>query len=458
MKIIIVGGGKVGQTTARRLSDEGHDVVLVDKNPDRMHHISNTMDILCIKGNGLRTGVLLEAGVSDTDLIIATTSSDEINMLCCLTAKRLGAKHTIARIRDPEYSEELSSLRKEMGLDMVLNPEREAAGEIARVLRFPTAIHVETFMEGKVEMVSFRIKNDGMLQGQSISAIMSKVKLSVVFCAVVHNGEVIIPDGNYIAQPDDMFYVIGEPAEIHRFFRTMKRDTNKSKSAFIIGGGRIAYYLCRFLSDIGIEVKLLEINRDRCLELNELLPGCIIIHGDGSDAELLEEEDMADFSSVVTITGRDEENLLIALYASRLGVPKVVAKINRGNYDEIIESFGVDSVISPKDITAVQIIRFVRALNNSLGHANIETLYHIVDGKAEAVEFIADQTTHNLGVPFKDIQFKKNFIVAAIKRKRRIIIPSGNDFIQSGDRVVFVCSNSKVSDLNDVFENGGRWA
>lgn len=456
MKIIIVGGGKVGQATAKHLSGEGHDIVLIDKNFEHIQRISDRLDIMCVKGNGLRTGVLIDAGVADADLMIATTSSDEVNMLCCLTAKRLGAKHTIARIRDPEYSEELNTLKKEMGLDMIVNPEREAAAEIARVLRFPNAINVETFVDGKVEMVSFRIKDDGIMNGQSISSIMSRMKLSIIFCAVVHNGSVIIPDGNYVARTDDLFYVIGEPPEVYKFFKYIKRSTSSSKSAFVVGGGRIAYYLCSFLSEVGIGVKLIEINKDKCYELNEVLSDCVIINGDGSDAELLEEEDMSSFESVVTITGRDEENLLIALYASRAGVPKVVAKINRTNYDEIIESFGIDSIISPKNITAVQIIGFVRAMNNSIDYANIEAMYHIVDGKAEALEFLANDKTLYLGVPFKDIKFKKNFIVAAIERNGRVIIPSGNDFILKGDSVVLVSGNTRVTALNDVFENGGR--
>lgn len=456
MKIIIVGGGKVGQATAKHLSGEGHDIVLVDKNSEKIQYMRDKLDIMCVKGSGLRTSVLLDAGVNDCDLLIAATSSDEINMLCCLTAKRLGAKHTIARIRDPEYSEELTTLKKEMGLDMVINPEQEAASEIARVLRFPNAINVETFVDGKVEMVSFRIKEDGIMNGQSLSQIMSRVKLSIIFCAVVHNGEVIIPDGNYVARVDDLFYVIGEPAEIYNFFKYIKRGTSRSKSAFVIGGGRIAYYLCRFLADVDIKVKLIEINKEKCFDLNEILPECVIINGDGSDYELLDEEDMASFSSVVTITGRDEENLLIALYASKAGVPKVIAKINRASYEDIIESFGIDSVISPKNLTAVQIVGFARALNNSIDYANIEALYHIVDGKAEALEFLANDRTLNLGIPFKDIKFKKNFIVAAIERNGKVIIPSGNDYILSGDSVVMVCSNTRAMSLNDVFENGGR--
>ncbi|MCD8037014.1 MAG: Trk system potassium transporter TrkA [Clostridiales bacterium] len=456
MKIIIVGCGKVGEATAKHLSGEGHDIVLVDKNSEKIRYMGDKLDIMCVKGSGLRTSVLLDAGVAECDLLIAATSSDEVNMLCCLTGKRLGAKHTIARIRDPEYSEELTTLKKEMGLDMVINPEQEAAAEIARVLRFPTAINVETFVDGKVEMVSFRVRNDGFMNGQSLSQIMSKIKMSLIFCAVVHNGEVIIPDGNYVACADDLFYVIGEPAEIYNFFKFLKRDTSSSKTALVIGGGRIAYYLCRFLADVNIQVKLIEIDRDRCYEMNEILPNCVIINGDGSDYELLDEEDISSFSSVVTITGRDEENLLTALYATRAGVPKVVAKINRASYDEIIESFGIDSVISPKNLTAVQIVGFVRALNNSIDYANIEALYHIVDGKAEALEFLATDRTHNLGIPFKDIKFKKNFIVAAIERNGKVIIPSGNDFILSGDSVVMICSNTRAMTLNDVFENGGR--
>ena len=347
-------------------------------------------------------------------------------------------------------------VKKEMGLDMVINPEQEAAAEIARVLRFPTAINVETFVNGKVEMVSFRIKEDEMLSGQSISSVMAKLKLSVIFCAVVHDGDVIIPDGNYVAQPGDLFYVIGRPAEIYKFFKTLKRGTSSSKSVFIVGGGRIAYYLCRFLTKIGTGIKLIEMDKARCLELNELLEDCVIINGDGSDTELLDEEDISSFSSVVTITGRDEENLFIALYASKLGVPKVIAKINRLSYGGIIESLGVDSTISPKDITAVQIIRFARALNNSLGYNNLQTLYRIVDGKAEALEFIVTEKTYNLDKPFKDIKFKKNFIVAAIERNGSVIIPSGNDCLKVGDSVIIVCRNSKIVDLNSAFENGGR--
>lgn len=456
MKIIIAGGGKVGQAIAKHLTGEEHDIVLIDKNFEKLQHISDKLDIMCIKGNCLRTSVLISAGVEDADLIIATTQSDEINMLCCLTAKRLGAKHTIARVRDPEYSADLVTLKNEMGLDMVINPEQEAAAEIARVLRFPIAINVETFVNGSVEMVSFRVREDGMLNGNTVSDIMSRIKLSIIFCAVLHDGEVTIPDGNYVAQAGDLFYVIGRPAEIYKFFKTLKRETSSSKSVFIIGGGKIAYYLCDFLTKIGTGIKIIESDRNRCLELNELFEDCVIINGDGSDTELLDEEDISSFSSVVAITGRDEDNLFMSLYASRAGVPKVIAKVNRLNYGGLIDSLGIDCTISPKDVTAAQIIRFVRALNNSLEYNNLQTLYRIVDGRAEALEFIVNSKTQNLGKPFKDINFKKNFIVAAIERKGEVIIPSGNDCLLEGDNAIIVCKSSKVFDLNSVFENGGH--
>ena len=454
MKIIIVGGGKVGQAIAKHLSQEEHDIVLIDTDYDRLDRVGSKLDIMAIKGNGLRTTVLMDAGISDTDLIIATTSSDEVNMLCCLTGKRLGAKYAVARIRDPEYTEELTSLKKEMGLDLVINPEQEAASEIARILRFPTAINIDTFVDGRIEMVSFKIKEDGFLTGKTISNIKSRIPLPIIFCAVIHEGEVIIPDGNYIAKPDDTFYVIGSPTEINNFFKTIKRVTEKAKSTLVIGGGRIAFYLCKFLVDVGVDVKIIEINKEHCYQLNEILPECVVINGDGSDSELLDEEDIESFSSVVTLTDRDEENLITALYASNVGVPKVIAKINRANYDKILESFGIDSVVSPKNITAEQIIRFVRALNNTVGHTNIETLHYIVDERAEALGFIADSDTLNLGKALKNIKFQKNILVAAIERKGKVIIPSGNDCILEGDRIIIVSSKKRLTSLNDVFLGG----
>ena len=459
MKIIIVGAGKVGYYTAKHLCQEDNDVVIIDKNQEVLQKAADDLDVMCIRGSGLSTRVLLSAGVQEADLIIAATTSDEINMLCCLTGKRLGVKHTIARIRDPEYSYELSVLKKEMGLDMVINPEQESAGEIARVLRFPAAINIETFVNGRVEMVAFRVRADDIFCGQTLMQTMSRLNVPIVFCAVLRQDKVMIPNGNTRMEAGDLAYIVGEPPFIHTFFKKIGRYSGKTKNVLIIGGGKIARYLCEDIAEVGIRAKIIERDYKVCESLSEGLPNCVIIHGDGSDEAVLHSENMGAFDSVVTLTGRDEENLLVALYASQMGVPKVIAKINRPNYEEMIRGFGIDSVVSPKSVTASQIIRFVRALKNSMG-CSIETLYKIVDNRVEALVFLANDTTQHLGEPFKDVQFRKNFIVAAIERRGKVIIPSGSDCIEKGDRVVIVSTEARVETLNDVFEKTetGGWA
>ena len=451
MKIIIVGIGKVGYTLAEHLSKEGNDVAIIDRSQDVVDRAGNHLDLFCVRGSGLSTSALLEAGVRETDLIIATTSSDEMNMLCCLTAKRLGAKNSVARIRDPEYAHEVTVLKQELGISMVINPELEAANEIGRVLRFPNAINVETFAARKVELVAFRVCAGDRIIGKKLSEIMSAVKLPVLFGTAVRGEEVIIPDGTFVPQDGDLMYVAGRPAAIAEFFKYEGKFQKQVKSATIIGGGRIAYYLGLGMSRLGMKIKIIEQDWRRCQELDELLPDCTIIHGDGTDEQVLEEEHVEASGAVVTLTGRDEENLLTALFATRLKVPKVIAKINRGNYESIIKSLGVDSIISPKNITAAQIIRYVRALQNSIG-SNVETLYRIADGKAEALEFIVKEGTKNLGKPFREVHFKKHFLVAAIARGGEILIPGGSDSIQVGDNVIVITRSSNVNDLNDIFE------
>lgn len=451
MKIIIVGIGKVGYTLAKHLSAEGNDVAVIDKSQEAVDSAGDSLDILCLRGSGLSTSALLEAGVRETDLIIATTPSDEINMLCCLTAKRLGAKNTVARIRDPEYAREVSILKQELGINMIINPELEAANEIGRVLRFPTAINVETFVARKVELIAFRVQKGDKIVGKSLAGIMSEIKLPVLFCTAVRGEEVIIPDGNFIPSEGDLMYIAGKPSAITDFFKYEGKYQKQVRTAVIIGGGRIAYYLGLAMSRMGMKIKIIEQNKRRCQELDELLPECIIIHGDGTDEQVLLEEHVESAGAVVTLTGRDEENFLTALFASRLKVPKVIAKINRGNYEGIIKEMGVDSIISPKNVTAAQIIRYVRALRNTIG-SNVETLHKIADGKAEALEFIARENSRNLGVPFKDIRFKKHFLVAAIVRNGELIIPTGNDCIMAKDNVIVITISSNVNDLNDIFE------
>lgn len=455
MKIIIVGVGKVGYTLASHLCHEDNEVTLVDSHMAALDKAQESLDLIGIKGSGLSIQALVEAGMRETDLVIATTSSDEVNMLCCLTAKRMGVPHTIARIRNPEYSREISSLKREIGLDMVINPEQETAAEIARILRFPAAISVDPFAGGRIELVAYRIMDTDPIKGRPLAEVMTSVKEKVLFCAVLRGDEVIIPDGRFVLQEGDIAHIIGRASQILAFFRRIGKETHSVKNAMVIGGGRIAYYLCDTISRSNIRVKVIEQDKNRCKELDELLPNCTIIHGDGTDEGLLEQEQIGKCESLVSITGNDEENLITALYASHIGVPKVVTKVTRDNYGRIMQDLKLDCTVSPKNITAAQIIRFVRALKNTIG-SNVETLYKIVGGRAEALQFCAKETTRYLNVPLKDVAFKPNFIVAAIARKGEIIIPTGNDFIQKKDTVIIVSSQTNVVDLNDVFADGGK--
>lgn len=455
MKIIIIGDGKVGYSLAESLSKENNDVTIIDKDPEALKKASEFLDVMCIRGNGVSTSILMEAGVSAADLLIAATTSDEMNMVCCLTGKKLGADHTIARIRDPEYAGELSILKRDLGLDMVINPEQACANEIARVLSYPSAVNVESFSKGRVELVEIKVTAEMSIAGVKLQDIAGKVPSSVLIGAVQRADEVIIPKGNFQIMADDQIYVIGKPSNIFDFCVRIGIYAQKVRNVMIIGGGRIAYYLAGYLEEIGMKSKIIEIDRDRCLELSELLPSTLIINGDGSDETVLYSESLNDMDAFVSLTGRDEENLMAALFAKQNGVHKVVAKINRVNYTSVIKTLGIDSVLSPKQITANGIVRFVRGLKNALENP-VETLYKIVDGRAEAVEFIANQSTKFLNVPLKDLRLVQGVLVAAIVRKNEIIIPHGKDVIKQGDSVILIVKDKQFSDFNDIIAPGGN--
>lgn len=455
MKIIIIGDGKVGYSLAESLSKENNDVTIIDKDPEALKKASEFLDVMCIRGNGVSTSILMEAGVSEADLLIAATTSDEMNMVCCLTGKKLGADHTIARIRDPEYAGELSILKRDLGLDMVINPEQACANEIARVLSYPSAVNVESFSKGRVELVEIKVTAKMSIAGMKLQDIAGKVSSSVLIGAVQRADEVIIPKGNFQIMADDQIYVIGKPSNIFDFCVRIGIYAQKVRNVMIIGGGRIAYYLAGYLEEIGMKSKIIEIDRDRCLELSELLPSTLIINGDGSDETVLYSESLNDMDAFVSLTGRDEENLMAALFAKQNGVHKVVAKINRVNYTSVIKTLGIDSVLSPKQITANGIVRFVRGLKNALENP-VETLYKIVDGRAEAVEFIANQSTKFLNVPLKDLRLVQGVLVAAIVRKNEIIIPHGKDVIKQGDSVILIVKDKQFSDFNDIIAPGGN--
>jgi len=452
MKIVIVGAGKVGYALAQQLSTENHDIIVIDNNLNALSHADDTLDVLCIKGNGASVKILKEAGISDADILIASTNEDELNMICCVIGKKLGVKHTIARIRNTDYSNEYEMLKKELELDMVINPEMDAAAEIFQILQLPQGADVETFAHNMLEMVEFRVNESDPILNVDVKKVNENFPADVLFCAVRNENELIIPKGDYVFHHGDLVYVMGDRANISKFFKYLGRNSHKTKNVTIIGGSRITIYLTWLLQEIGVDVRIIELNKERCFELNEELPKALIINGDGTDQEVLENENIITADAFVALTDRDEENLISSLYAYQCLVPKVILKINRLNYIPIVKKIGLDSIISPKVTTANYIIRYVRALDNSAG-SSVDKLYKILDGEAEVAEFTANSTTHELGIKFKELQLKKDVIIAAIVRNKKIIIPFGNDTIQEGDKVIVVAKSGFLFDLNDIYNN-----
>ena len=451
MKIIIIGTGKVGFSLAEQLLNEKHDITIVDTQDSALRRATDALDIMSVKGNGVSTDTLREAGAEDADLLVAATNSDEVNMVCCLTAKHLGAKYTIARIRNPEYNLGLHELKKNMGIDMVINPENATAVEISRLLRFPSAANIETFCRGRVELMGFRLQEGDFLVNQPLHALSAQVKqLSLLVCAVDRDGEVTIPNGSFVPQVGDKLYLIGRPTSLDQFFRLLGRYSPKVKTVFIVGGGKISVYLTAILEKMKMRVKIVELSEKRCRLVSEMMPRTTVICGDGTDQELLESERMSAADAFVALTDRDEDNLIISLYAMQQGMHKVVTKCNRQNYSGIARAVGLDSVISPKLITAAQILQLVRGMQNSQGSV-MNTLYRIADGKTEAMEFTVGPSTRHLNVPLRDLHLHKGILIAVIMRDGEIIIPEGSSCIQEGDSVIIISRDRPIQDLNDIY-------
>lgn len=451
MRILVVGDGKVGHTIAEHLAREAHDVVIVDRSEEVLKHAEDTLDVLCVRGNGANASTLVEAGADKADIIIAATAGDETNMLCCLMAKRLGTKYAIARIRDPEYNQSLTMLQRELGIDMAVNPERATALEISRLLRFPFASNIESFAKGRVEMVEFRAQETDAVVGVPLHQIAHKLRgiPQVLYAAVERGGEVIIPNGNFVIEPGDRVYVTADMVSITSFFEYLGKNTLRVKNVMLLGGGRISYYLAKMIVPMGVHVSMTEINEQKALTLSEALPEVNVIYGDGTDQELLEQEGLKQMDAFVALCDRDEENLMTGLFAARQGVPKVVVKNNRVAYADIISAMGLDSVVSPKAITCQNILRYVRARENAAG-TKVERLYKLVGGKAEAIEFIARAGDPYTGVPLKNLNMRPGTLVGVIVRKGHVIVPFGNDHIEAGDSVVIIACESGISDLNEV--------
>ena len=457
MNIIVAGAGKVGLTVAEHLAAEKHSVTVIDTSEDILSKASNQLDVMCVKGNCSSRATLLEAGAQHADAVIAATDSDEINLLCCHCSYRMGVPFTVARVRSTEYAGDWENLKADLGVSMLINPELAAAVEISRLLRFPNAANIDTFARGRVEIVSFHIQKDDFVAGQSLIALSPKIRdLSMLFCAVERGDTVHIPNGSFVLEQEDKVYVAGTPNGINQFFRQLGRNNHKVRSVFIIGGSRIAAYLIPILEKLGMECKVVERDAAGCRRMAEQFPKAVIIHGDGTDPELLNEERLAHNDAFVALTDRDEDNLIISLYAHQLGVGKVVAKSNRQNYSAIARSAGVESVVSPKLTTADQILKSIRGMQNSMGTA-MTSLYRIAEGQAEAMEFEVSPSTRNLGIPLKDLSFKlkAGILIAVIVRGNQVIIPNGFTTLMAGDSVIVVTHGAKLLDLNDIFTAGG---
>lgn len=452
MKVIIVGAGKVGYAIARQLAVENHAVVMVDSSAAALERADSTLDIMCVEGNGASVSVLKSAGAAEAELVIAVTNGDEANLVCCLIAKKLGAKHTVARVRNTDYRRDAEMLKQEIGLDMVINPDLAAAREIARILSFPAAFSVEPFARGRIDMIGFHVSAKDALAGVPLSEFNRKRIAEVLFCAAEHNGEYVIPDGNFVPQPGDRMYMVGAKHEVLKMLKGMGRSLQRVKEVSLLGGSRIAMYLTWELQRSNTHVRIVEKEHEDCMILAEELPGIMVIEGDGTDSNLIQSEGIFQVDAFVSLTGRDEENLLMALTAQRAGVPKVLAKMTRPNYMDLVHDTGIESIISPKDIVSNQITSYVRALANSEGSA-VESLYRLLDGTVEALEFTASANSEGLlDIPLKELRTKKGLLLAAIVRDYRTIIPDGNTCIQEGDHVVVVTRIAGLNDLRDILE------
>lgn len=449
MKIVIVGCGNVGKSLAEQLYKEGHNITIVDENEEKVRVLADTYDIMGIVGNGAVYSVQLEAGVSEADLLIAVTGKDELNLLCCLLAKKAGGCHTIARVRNPVYYKEIAYLKEELGLSLVINPEYAVATEIARLLKFPSALKIDTFTKGRVELVRYRIPENSVLCNMQLKDVSSRFKSDVLVCIAEREDAVYIPDGNFALQAEDEITIVAKSSKIAAFFKKIGVPTTGAKDVMIIGGGETSFYLAEILHDMGIQVKIVDKERARCEELSELLPEAMIICGDGTEKELLMEEGMAQAGAFVTMTNFDEENIMLSLFAKSQTKGKIITRIHRMDYDEIVYNLDLGSIVYPKHITSETIIKFVRAMHESMD-SNIETLYRLSDNRVEALEFLIKEDCPLIGIPLQELKLKKNILVCSINHQGNILTPGGQSVISVGDTVVVVTTETGFHDIRDI--------
>lgn len=448
MKIIIVGCGRVGTSIATELNLEGHDITVIDTKRDEVQNLSDTLDIMGIEGNGATYEILSEAGAESADLLIAATALDEINIYSCLMAKSAGVKHTIARVRNPEYTMDLFRVKDQLGLSMAINPELTAANEISRLLKFSGALEVDSFSKGLVEIIKVIVPNDSIVCNKKLSEI-DNLKGKVRVCSVERENEVFIPNGDFVLNGGDKISIVTRPETALKFFKRINVATDKSRDVVILGGGKITYYLAKNLLKAGVDVKIIERNAERCHQLAEILPEAVIIHGDCMDQDLLLSEGIEHANGVAALMDLDEKNILISMYIKSVSKTKVITKVNNTSFDEIMDKLNIECIVHPKQIAGEYIARYIRAMQNSAG-SNVETLYRLSDNRIEALEFRVRDSSKVAGIPIKDLELKDNLQIICINRQGKIILPHGDDVISPNDMVMIITMHKGLGRLEDI--------
>lgn len=451
MKIIVVGCSKVGETLIAQLSRENNAITAIDLNPERINDITTKYDVMGVVGNGATHTTLVEAGIDRADLLIAVTDSDELNLLCCMMAKKTGKCRVIARVTSPEYNADISYLKDELGLEMIINPQFAAAEEIERILRFPAALKIETFAKGRVELITFKINEGSVLIGMTVRDTVTKLRSDVLICTVERDGEPHIPNGDFTFMEKDVVTIISSKRKAYNFFKKIDNVSHGVRDVVVAGISEVTHYLCDMLRNDGIDIKVIEKDYDECDELASKFKDVIVINGDQSDQNLLLEEGVAKCDAFVALTERDEENIILSLFAKNYEKTKVITKINRLEYGDIVKHLELDTTIYPNSITSDTIVRYVRAMNNVLG-SNVETMYNIIKDKVEASEFYVKEGSPIIGIPISELKFKKDVLIATITRGRTVIVPRGSDVIAKGDSVIVVSKHTVLRDISDIIE------
>jgi trk system potassium uptake protein TrkA len=451
MNIIIAGSGKVGRSLAWQLSAEGHDLTLIDMNPEILEDMGSSLDVMCVQGNCAALPTLQQAGIMDADLLIAATNSDELNLLCCTTAHGINPKiHTIGRIRNPEYTQQIYSLKDVFALSLSVNPDRQAANEIERLLRLPGFLHRDTFANGRTNIVELRVSADSKLRDQPLMGLNTIVKCRVLVCAVIRDGQAMIPSGHFVLREGDRIFITAPTANLSTLLRNLGLVAKRARKVILCGGGRVSYYLSQQLCKVGVSVTLIEKDLNRCRELAALLPDVSVIHGDATDQALLESQGIDDCDALVTLTGIDELNMIISLYGTGKNVPQVITKLGRAANRSIAEHLSLGSIVYPRELCSNQIVRYVRAMQNQSGAA--ASIHFIADGQVEAIEFTVDDTTENCGNPLKELKLRPNVLLVSITSGAVTTIPNGDSSFRKGDTIVVVTSGrGKLRQINDIF-------